>query len=72
MRSEGIRVLWFCQSLLQLQSVSGYSREEAETILDLLKDKVVLSCSNLETAASSPSPWGPTQRLRNPQAAQKE
>lgn len=50
MRSEGIRVLWFCQSLLQLQSVSGYSREEAETILDLLKDKVVLSCSNLETA----------------------
>lgn len=50
MRSEGIRVLWFCQSLLQLQSVSGYSREEAETILDLLKDKVVLSCSNLDTA----------------------
>lgn len=50
MRSEGIHVLWFCQSLLQLQSVSGYSREEAETILDLLKDKVVLSCSNLETA----------------------
>lgn len=33
-----------------LQSVSGYSREEAETILDLLKDKVVLSCSNLDTA----------------------
>lgn len=50
MRSEGIHVLWFCQSLLQLQSVSGYSREESETILDLLKDKVVLSCSNLETA----------------------
>lgn len=50
MRSEGVHVLWFCQSLLQLQSVSGYSREEAETILDLLKDKVVLSCSNLETA----------------------
>ena len=50
MRSEGIHVLWFCQSLLQLQSVSGYSREEAETILDLLKDKVVLSCSNLDTA----------------------
>ena len=50
MRSEGIHVLWFCQSLLQLQSVSGYSREEAETILDLLKDKVVLSCSNIETA----------------------
>lgn len=36
MRSEGVHVLWFCQSLLQLQSVSGYSREEAETILDLL------------------------------------
>lgn len=50
MRSEGVHVLWFCQSLLQLQSVSGYSREEAETILDLLKDKVVLSCSNIETA----------------------
>ena len=50
MRSEGIHVLWFCQSLLQLQSVSGYSREEAETILDLLKDTVVLSCSNVETA----------------------
>lgn len=50
MRSEGIHLLWFCQSLLQLQSVSGYSREEAETILDLLKDKVVLSCSNLDTA----------------------
>lgn len=50
MRSEGVHVLWFCQSLLQLQSVSGYSREEAETILDLLKDKVVLSCSNVETA----------------------
>ena len=50
MRSERIRVLWFCQSLLALQSVSGYSREEAETILDLLKDKVVLSCSNLDTA----------------------
>lgn len=50
MRSEGIHVLWFCQSLLQLQSVSGYSREEAETILDLLKDKLVLSCSNLDTA----------------------
>lgn len=50
MRSEGIHVLWFCQSLLQLQSVSGYTREEAETILDLLKDKVVLSCSNLDTA----------------------
>lgn len=50
MRSERISVLWFCQSLLQLQSVSGYSREEAETILDLLKDKVVLSCSNLDTA----------------------
>lgn len=50
MRSEGVHVLWFCQSLLQLQSVSGYSREEAETILDLLKDKVVLSCSNLDTA----------------------
>lgn len=50
MRSEGGHVLWFCQSLLQLQSVSGYSREEAETILDLLKDKVVLSCSNLDTA----------------------
>lgn len=50
MRSEGIHVLWFCQSLLQLQSVSGYSQEEAETILDLLKDKVVLSCSNLDTA----------------------
>lgn len=50
MRSEGVHVLWFCQSLLQLQSVSGYSKEEAETILDLLKDKVVLSCSNLDTA----------------------
>lgn len=50
MRSEGIHILWFCQSLLQLQSVSGYTREEAETILDLLKDKVVLSCSNIETA----------------------
>lgn len=50
MRSERISVLWFCQSLLALQSVSGYSREEAETILDLLKDKVVLSCSNLDTA----------------------
>lgn len=50
MRSEGVHVLWFCQSLLALQSVSGYSREEAETILDLLKDKVVLSCSNLDTA----------------------
>lgn len=50
MRSEGVHVLWFCQSLLQLQSVSGYSREEAETILDLLKDKVVLSCPNVETA----------------------
>lgn len=50
MRSEGIHILWFCQSLLQLQSVSGYNREEAETILDLLKDKVVLSCSNIETA----------------------
>ncbi len=50
MRSEGLHVLWFCQSLLQLQSVSGYSREEAETILDLLKDRVVLSCSNVETA----------------------
>ena len=50
MRSEGIHVMWFCQSLLQLQSVSGYSKEEAETILDLLKDKVVLSCSNLDTA----------------------
>lgn len=50
MRSEGGHVFWFCQSLLQLQSVSGYSREEAETILDLLKDKVVLSCSNLDTA----------------------
>lgn len=50
MRSEGVHVFWFCQSLLQVQSVSGYSREEAETILDLLKDKVVLSCSNIETA----------------------
>ena len=50
MRSEGVHVLWFCQSLLALRSVSGYSREEAETILDLLKDKVVLSCSNLDTA----------------------
>lgn len=50
MRSEGVHVIWFCQSLLQLQSVSGYTREEAETILDLLKDKVVLSCSNLDTA----------------------
>lgn len=50
MRSEDIHVLWFCQSLLQLQSVSGYTREEAETILDLLKDKVVPSCSNIETA----------------------
>lgn len=50
MRSEGVHILWFCQSLLQLQSVAGYSREEAETILDLLKDKVVLSCSNLDTA----------------------
>lgn len=50
MRSEGIHILWFCQSLLQLQSVSGYTREEAETILDLLKDKVVLSCSNIDTA----------------------
>ena len=43
-------VQFYMQSLLQLQSVSGYSREEAETILDLLKDKVVLSCSNIETA----------------------
>lgn len=50
MRSEGISVQFYMQSLLQLQSVSGYSREEAETILDLLKDKVVLSCSNIETA----------------------
>lgn len=50
MRSEGIRVVWFCQSLLQLQSVSGYTREEAETILDLLKDRVVLSCTSYETA----------------------
>ncbi len=50
MHSEGVHVLWFCQSLLQLQSVSGYSREEAETIPDLLKDKVALSCSNVETA----------------------
>lgn len=50
MRSEGVHIIWFCQSLLQLQSVSGYTREEAETILDLLKDKVVLSCSNLDTA----------------------
>lgn len=50
MRSEGIVVQFYMQSLLQLQSVSGYSREEAETILDLLKDKVVLSCSNIETA----------------------
>ena len=50
MRSEGIVVQFYMQSLLQLQSVSGYTREEAETILDLLKDKVVLSCSNVETA----------------------
>ena len=49
-RSEGIHVMWFCQSLVQLQSVSGYSREEAETILDLLKDKVILSCPSVETA----------------------
>lgn len=50
MRTEGIHLFWFCQSLLQMQSVSGYTREEAEIILDLLKDKVVLSCSNLNTA----------------------
>ena len=50
MRSGGIHLLWFCQSLLQLQSVAGYSREEASTMLDLLKDKVVLSCSNADTA----------------------
>lgn len=50
MRSEGIVVQFYMQSLLQLQSVSGYTREESETILDLLKDKVVLSCSNIETA----------------------
>lgn len=50
MRSERISIQWFAQSLVQMQSVSGYTREEAETILDLLKDKVVLSCSNIDTA----------------------
>ncbi|MBM6778744.1 type IV secretory system conjugative DNA transfer family protein [Collinsella tanakaei] len=50
MRSEGLHLLLVCQSLLQLQSVAGYSRDEASTILDLLKDKIVLSCSNADTA----------------------
>ncbi|RGL08160.1 hypothetical protein DXC81_09525 [Collinsella tanakaei] len=66
MRSERIHVTWVCQSLLQMQSVSGYSREEAETILDLLKDKVVLSCSNPDTARNLSESMGSyTARARS-------
>lgn len=72
MRSEGIHVLWFCQSLLQLQSVSGYSCEEAETILDLLKDKVVFPAPTSTRPASSRNRWAPTRRSRSQRAERRE
>lgn len=71
MRGEGISVQFYMQSLLQLQSVSGYTREEAETILDLLKDKVVLSCSNIETARKLSDSLGSYTALSESQSRTK-
>lgn len=52
MRSERISIQWYVQSLVQMQSISVYTHEEVETILDLLKDKVVPSYSNIDTACA--------------------
>jgi type IV secretion system protein VirD4 len=49
MRSEGIHVVAFFQSLKQLE-VAGYTREEARLALDLLEDRLVLSVPSVETA----------------------
>lgn len=49
-RSAGLHVVCAFQSLSQLESRAGYTKAEAETVLDLLGDKVVLSVENVETA----------------------
>ena len=49
-RSAGLSVVCAFQSLNQLESRAGYTKAEAETVLDLLGDKVILSVENVETA----------------------
>lgn len=49
-RSAGLHCIAAFQSLSQLESRAGYSRAEADTFLDLLGDKVILSVENVETA----------------------
>lgn len=49
-RSANLHVVCAFQSLSQLESRAGYTKAEAETVLDLLGDKVILSVENVETA----------------------
>ena len=49
-RSAGLHVIAALQSLTQLERRAGYTKAEAEAVLDLLGDKVILSVENVETA----------------------
>lgn len=63
-----LQVVCAFQSLNQLKSRAGYTRTEAETALDLLGDKVILSVENIETArklSDSMGTYGATTRSRS-------
>lgn len=67
-RSAGLHVVAAFQSLSQLESRAGYTRAEAETMLDLLGDKVILSVENVDTArklSDSMGTYGATTRSRS-------
>lgn len=67
-RSAGLSVVCAFQSLNQLESRAGYTRAEAETVLDLLGDKVILSVENVETArrlSDSMGTYGATTRSQS-------
>lgn len=65
-RSAGLSVVCAFQSLNQLESRAGYTK--AETVLDLLGDKVILSVKNVETArklSDSMGTYGATTRSQS-------
>ncbi len=67
-RSAGLSVVCAFQSLNQLESRAGYTKAEAETVLDLLGDKVILSVENVETArklSDSMGTYGATTRSQS-------
>ncbi len=67
-RSANLHVVCAFQSLNQLESRAGYTKAEAETVLDLLGDKVILSVENVETArklSDSMGTYGATTKSRS-------